>query len=91
MTGFRVRTQSAWARLRWNSTTWRGLCQHGFAGCTFNTAWRMVQLLEDRANAGSVTKVSQTRMSETFAVEACADGVDVSVIGRGFLLIPISA
>lgn len=51
----------------------------------------MVQLLEDRANAGSVTKVVQERMSETFAVKACTDGVDVSVIGRGFLMIPISA
>ena len=54
-----------------------GLYRLGYAGDTFNTAWHMAQLLIGTAKVGFVTQIGRDKLSETFAAEMAADGLDV--------------
>ncbi|MDB4111629.1 sugar kinase [Yoonia sp.] len=64
------------------ATVGEGLYRRAFAGDTFNTAWHMAQVLENKANIGFVTRVGQDDLSHSFLTEAAADGLDVSGISR---------
>ena len=59
-----------------------GLYRLGFAGDTFNTAWHMAQLLGDRASVGFCTRIGTDALSERFAGELAADGLDSAVVDR---------
>ena len=59
-----------------------GLYRLGYAGDTFNTAWHMAQLLIGTAKVGFVTQIGRDKLSETFAAEMAADGLDVSGVNR---------
>jgi 2-dehydro-3-deoxygluconokinase len=58
------------------------LYRRGYAGDTFNTVWHMAQLLGGNATAGFVTRVGRDRLSDGFAAEMSADGLDVSGVAR---------
>ena len=59
-----------------------GLYRLGFAGDTFNTVWHMAQLLGYRASVGFCTRIGTDALSDRFAGELAADGLDPAVIGR---------
>ena len=59
-----------------------GLYRLGFAGDTFNTVWHMAQLLGDRASVGFCTRIGTDALSNRFAGELAADGLDAQVVGR---------
>lgn len=59
-----------------------GTYRFGYAGDTFNTIWHMAQLLGPRARAGFVTRIGTDKLSDRFAAEMDADGLDLSGIGR---------
>jgi 2-dehydro-3-deoxygluconokinase len=59
-----------------------GIYRLGYAGDTFNTAWHMAQLLGDTAKVGFVTQIGSDRLSDTFATEMTADGLDISGVSR---------
>ncbi|NBZ89364.1 sugar kinase [Stagnihabitans tardus] len=59
-----------------------GLYARGFAGDTFNTAWHMAQVLGPRARVGMVTRLGRDALSDAFAAEMVADGLDVSGVSR---------
>ena len=59
-----------------------GLYRQGFAGDTFNTAWHMAQWLGPRARVGMVTRLGRDGLSNAFAAEMAADGLDISGISR---------
>lgn len=54
----------------------------GFAGDTFNTVWHMSQLLGPRARAGLVTRLGTDTLSDRFAAEMAADGLDLAGLSR---------
>ncbi len=59
-----------------------GLYRLGFAGDTFNTVWHMAQLLGDLASVGFCTRIGTDALSDRFAGELAADGLDPRVVGR---------
>ena len=59
-----------------------GLYRQGFAGDTFNTAWHMAQVLGPRARVGMVTRLGRDSLSDAFAAEMAADGLDLSGVVR---------
>lgn len=59
-----------------------GLYRIGYAGDTFNTVWHAAQLLGTRARAGFVSRIGTDSLSTRFALEAEADGLDISGIAR---------
>lgn len=59
-----------------------GLYRRGYAGDTFNTIWHMAQLLGDDARAGFVTRIGRDTLSDGFAAEMSADGLDISGVAR---------
>lgn len=59
-----------------------GLYRRGFAGDTFNTAWHMAQWLGPRARVGLVSRVGTDSLSQAFAAELQADGLDTSGLAR---------
>lgn len=59
-----------------------GLYRRAFAGDTFNTAWHLAQRLGAQAEVGFVTRIGQDQLSNAFAAELAADGLDSSGISR---------
>ena len=59
-----------------------GLYRRGYAGDTFNTVWHVAQLMGENASAGFVTRIGQDRLSDKFAAEMSADGLDISGVAR---------
>jgi 2-dehydro-3-deoxygluconokinase len=59
-----------------------GLYRRGFAGDTFNTAWHMAQLLHARAPVRFATRIGADTLSDAFAAELTADGLDTSGLSR---------
>ncbi len=59
-----------------------GIYRRGYAGDTFNTAWHMAQLLGPAAAVGFVTRIGSDALSEAFAAEMSADGIDISGVSR---------
>ncbi len=58
------------------------LYRRAFAGDTFNTAWHLAQRLGTLARVGFVTRIGQDQLSNAFAAELAADGLDISGISR---------
>ena len=59
-----------------------GLYRRAFAGDTFNTAWHLAQRIGAQATVGFVTRIGQDQLSNAFAAEMTADGLDASGISR---------
>lgn len=59
-----------------------GLFRMGYAGDTFNTLWHAAQLLGERGRASFVTRLGTDRLSDRFAAEMQADGLDLSGLSR---------
>ena len=59
-----------------------GLYRRGFAGDTFNTIWHMAQLMGEDGSARFVTRIGADRLSNRFAEEMEADGLDLGGITR---------
>ena len=59
-----------------------GLYRRAFAGDTFNTAWHLAQRLGTQAQVGFVTRIGQDQLSNAFAAELAADGLDTAGISR---------
>lgn len=59
-----------------------GLYCRAFAGDTFNTIWHMALLLGDRATCRYVTRIGTDTISDAFAAEIAADGLDPTGILR---------
>lgn len=59
-----------------------GLYRRGFAGDAYNTIWHMKQVLGAQSNAGFLTCIGRDRLSDEFATELAADGLDVSTVAR---------
>lgn len=59
-----------------------GLYRRAFAGDTFNTAWHLAQRLGPQATVGFVTRIGQDQLSNAFAAELAADGIDTMGITR---------
>lgn len=59
-----------------------GLYRRGFAGDTFNTAWHMAQVLQDRAEVGMVTRLGTDSISDAFATEMQSDGMVTTGVSR---------
>ncbi len=59
-----------------------GLYRRAFAGDTFNTAWHLAQRLGESADVGFVSRIGTDRISEAFAAEMLADGLDVGGLVR---------
>jgi 2-dehydro-3-deoxygluconokinase len=59
-----------------------GLYRRAFAGDTFNTAWHLAQRLGAHATVGFVTRIGLDQLSNVFATELAADGLDIGGISR---------
>lgn len=59
-----------------------GLFRRGFAGDTFNTIWHMALMLAGRASCGYVTRLGADAISDAFAAEMAADGLDLAGVSR---------
>lgn len=59
-----------------------GQFRMGYAGDTFNTLWHAAQLLGARGQAGFVTRIGTDRLSDRFAAEMAADGLDLAGVSR---------
>jgi 2-dehydro-3-deoxygluconokinase len=59
-----------------------GLYRRGYAGDTFNTAWHMAQWLGPAAEVGLVTRLGTDPLSDSFAAEMSADGMNLGGVSR---------
>ncbi len=59
-----------------------GLYRRAFAGDTFNTAWHLAQRIGPQVTVGFVTRIGQDQLSNAFAAEVIADGMDTNGISR---------
>jgi 2-dehydro-3-deoxygluconokinase len=57
-----------------------GLYRRAFAGDTFNTAWHLAQRIGLQATVGFVSRIGQDQLSNAFAAELAADGIDITGI-----------